>query len=156
MKRNRVILDGSQRDFLAHKIRTGQFKGIKLRRAQILLAVDEHTDGKKFTTDQTVQAYGCSRATVHNVRSRFVKNGFDFALHGKPRPVNRKSKIDGRGQSQLIALRCSDPPEGESRWTLQLLADKAVELQIVDSITPQGLGQFFKKLQSSPGESLHG
>ena len=156
MKRNRVILDGGQRDFLEQKIRTGKFTGTKLRRAQILLAVDEHEDGKNFTTDQTVEAYGCSRTTVYNVRSRFVKDGFDFSLHGKPRPVNRKSKFDGRAQSQLIALRCSDPPDGHSRWTLQLLADKAVELKIVDSITPQGLGQILKKFPSNLGESPHG
>ena len=152
MKRNRVVLTGAQRTFLEEQITAGRFKGTKLRRAQILLGVDEAEQGKGLTTDQAVVAYGCSRATVHNVRSRFVKQGFDFALNGKPRPVNRKSKIDGRGQSQLIALRCSDPPDGESRWTLRLLSEKSRELGIVDDITPPGLDYILKKLQSNPGE----
>lgn len=152
MKRNRVVLTGAQRLFLVEQISGGKFKGIKLRRAQILLGVDEAEQGKGLTTDQVVISYDCSRATVHNVRSRFVKQGFDFALNGKPRPVNRKSKIDGRGQSQIIALRCSDPPDGESRWTLRLLSDKAIELGIVEDITPQGMDYILKKLQSNLGE----
>jgi len=152
MKRNRVVLTGGQRVFLNELISSGRVKSTKLRRAQILLGIDEHPEGKRLTTDQIVIAYGCSRATVHNVRSRCVKQGFEFALNGKPRPVNRKSKIDGRGQSQIIALRCSDPPAGESRWTLRLLADKAIELGIVDDITPEGMGYILKKLPSNRGE----
>jgi transposase len=152
MKRNRVVLNGAQRLFLEEQISGGKLKGTKLRRAQILLGVDEAEQGKGLTTDQVVTSYGCSRATVHNVRSRFVKQGFDLALNGKPRPVNRKSKIDGRGQSQIIALRCSDPPDGESRWTLRLMCDKVIELGIVDDITPQGMDYILKKLPSNPGE----
>jgi len=151
MKRNRVVLTGAQRAFLRHLISSDQLKSTKLRRAQILLGIDEHVKGKGLTTDQIVSAYSCSRATVHNVRSRCVKQGFDFALNGKPRPVNRQSKIDGRAESQLIALRCSDPPVGETRWTLRLLADKLVELQLVDSITPEGVNYVLKKLPSNRG-----
>jgi hypothetical protein len=152
MKRNRVILTGAQRVFLNQLISSGLLKSTKLRRAQILLGIDEHAEGKGLTTDEVVHAYNCSRATVHNVRSRCVKHSFDFALNGKPRPVNRKSKIDGRVESQLIAMRCSDPPAGEARWTLRLMADKLVELQLVDSITPEGVSYVLKKLPSNRGE----
>jgi transposase len=151
MKRNRVILTGAQRVSLSQLITSGQLKGTKLRRAQILLAIDEHAEGKGLTTHEAMLAYDCSRTTVYNVRSRCVKYGFDFALNGKPRPVNRKSKIDGRAESQLIAMRCSDPPAGEARWTLRLLADKLVELQLVDSITPEGVKYVLKKLPSNHG-----
>jgi hypothetical protein len=152
MKRNRVILTAGQREFLSEQIALGDFKATKLRRAQILLGVDEHVDGKQMTTEEVVIAYGCSRATVHNTRSRFFKNGFDLALNGLPRPVNRKSKIDGRVQSQLIALRCSDPPAGESRWSLRLLSEKLVELELVESISRQGVSDVLKKLPSNLGE----
>ena len=152
MKRNRVILTGAQQLFPEEQISAGKFKRTKPHRARILLGIDEAEQGKGLTTDQVMTAYGCSRTTVYNVRSRFVKHGFDFALDGKPRPVNRKSKVDGRGQSQIIALRCSDPPDGESRWTLRLLSDKAIELGIVDDITPQGMDYILKKHQSNPGE----
>lgn len=151
MERNRVILTAGQREFLSEQIALGNFKATKLRRAQILLGVDEHADGKQMTTDQVVTAYGCSRSTVHNTRSRFCKEGFDLALNGLPRPVNRKSKIDGRVQSQLIALRCSDPPLGETRWSLRLLGEKLVELELVESISRQGVSDILKKLPSNPG-----
>lgn len=152
MKRNRVILTAGQRNFLSEQIALGEFKATKLRRAQILLGIDEHVDGKQMTTDQVVTAYSCSRATVHNTRSRFCKDGFDLALNGLPRPVNRKSKIDGRVQSQLIALRCSDPPAGQNSWSLRILADKLVELELVENISHQGVSDILKKVPSNLGE----
>lgn len=151
MAHHRVDLTVAEREFVEQQIHQGKFKGKRLQRAQILLALDEHGDRKRMSMDEVVRAYGCSRGTVNNTRRRFVEEGFELALHGKPRPVNRKSKLDGRAESQLLALRCSDPPSGQSRWSLRLLADKMVELGYVDSITHQGISDVLKKLQSSPG-----
>lgn len=152
MAHYQVELTIAEREFLEQQISDGKFKATRLRRAQILLGVDEHNGRKKMTMDEVVQAYGCSRGTVRNTRRRFVEEGFELALNGSPRPVNRKSKIDGRAQSHLIALRCSDPPAGESRWTLRLLGENLVELGYVDSISPQGVSDILKKLPSNPGE----
>lgn len=151
MAHHRVELTTAEREFLLQQISQGKFKATKLRRAQILLALDEGNSRRRMSMDQVVQAYGCSRGTINNTRRRFVEQGFELALNGKPRPVNRKSKIDGRAQSQLIALRCSDPPEGEKRWTLRLLGEKLVELGYVDSISLQGVHDALKKLPSKPG-----
>lgn len=152
MKRYRVILDDGERTYLGHQIAEGKFRGTKLRRAQILLGADEHEQGKQMTDEQIMTAYGGSAVTVYNTRRRLVEEGFDRALHGKPRPVNRKSKLDGRAESHLIALRCSDPPTGENRWSLRLLADKIVELGFVESISRQGISDALKKHLSSLGK----
>lgn len=155
-KRFRVELTDAEREFLTEQLAQGKFRATKLRRAQILLGSDEHTDGKRMTDEQITQAYGPSSVTIHNTRRRFVKQGFDLALHGKPRPINTPRKIDGRAESQLIALRCSDPPAGENRWSLRLLADRIVELGMVESISRQGVSDVLKKHQLSLGGSSPG
>lgn len=151
MKRYRVVLQDAERTYLQHQITEGMFRGTKLRRAHILLGADEHAQGKQMTDAQIMTAYGGSEVTLYKTRRRFVEEGFDQALHGKPRPVNRKSKLDGRAESHLIALRCSDPPAGENRWSLRLLANKMVELGLVESISRQGISDALKKHQSNPG-----
>ena len=149
----RVTLTKAEQEFLHQQIQAGKYRAMRLRRAQILLASDEGPGGKALTDAQISLAYNCSARTVENTRRRFVEEGFDLALNGKPRPVNRKSKIDGRVQSQLIALRCSDPPAGHNKWSLQLLGDKLVELLLVESISRQGVADALKKLPSNPGEA---
>ncbi|MEM9833653.1 MAG: helix-turn-helix domain-containing protein [Bacteroidota bacterium] len=156
MKRYRVVLQDSERTYLQHQLAEGKFRGTKLRRAYILLGADEHQDGKQMNDAQIMLAYGGSAVTLYNTRRRFVEEGFERALHGKPRPVNRKRKLDGRAESHLLALRCSDPPAGESRWSLRLLADKMVELGYVASISTQGISDVLKKHPSSPGKSNRG
>ena len=156
MKRYRVVLQDGERTYLQHQLAEGKFRGTKLRRAHILLGADEHEDGKHMTDEQIMLAYGGSAVTLYNTRRRLVEEGFDRALHGKPRPVNRQRKLDGRAESHLIALRCSDPPAGESRWSLRLLADKMVELGYVESISAQGISDALKKHLSNPGRSSRG
>lgn len=153
MKLYRVVLQDGERSYLQHQLAAGKFRGTKLRRAHILLGSDEHEQGKQMTDEQIMLAYGGSAVTLYNTRRRFVEEGFDRALHGAPRPVNRKSKLDGRAESHLIALRCSDPPAGENRWSLRLLADKLVELGYVESISRQGISDVLKKHPSNRGRS---
>lgn len=98
-------------------------------------------------------AYGASLGAIENTRRRFVEEGFELALHGKERPYNGKRKVDGRLESQILALRCSDVPQGASRWTLRLLADTVVELGYVDNISYGSINNVLKKHQSSHGKS---
>ena len=164
-KAEQIVLAGGpvnqERGFVLHSSQKTWASSLKLAPGimvttskDILTAIasDEGPGGKALTDAQISVAYNCSARTVENTRRRFVEEGFDLALNGKPRPVNRKSKIDGRVQSQLIALRCSDPPAGHNKWSLQLLGDKLVELQLVESISRQGVADALKKLPSNPGE----
>lgn len=116
----------------------------KVRRANILLMSD--ADGPNWKDDQIAEAYRCSRQTVENVRKRFVTCGFDEALVGTVREVPPVlKKLDGRQQAELIALRLGNPPPGYASWSLRLLARKAVELSIVDSISYETVRVSLKK-----------
>lgn len=152
MKKYRVTLSSTERSYLTHQINGGKFSHTRLRRAQILLGSDESEGGKCMSDVQIQQAYGGSTRNVENTRRRFVEEGFDLALNGKERPVNSRRKIDGRAESQLIALRCSTPPDGSNHWSLRLLANRMVELGYVESISHQGVGDVLKKHKLSPGK----
>ena len=91
------------------------------------------------------------RATVERVRRRCVEEGLERALGRKEQVNRRPRKLDGEGEAHLIALACSQPPEGRSGWTLQLLADRLVEREILDSISVETVRQALKKTNSSPG-----
>ena len=99
-----------------------------------------------WTDARISEAFGCDAQTVYNVRKRFATGERLAALECKSqsRP-SRLPKLDGAGETRLIALACSDPPEGVGRWTLRLLADKRVALQIVENISVEGVRQLLKK-----------
>ena len=151
MKIYPVPLTESEERELIHLIASGKYKKTKLKRAQILLASDESDGGKRMKDEEIVKAYDVSVRTVARVRQRFVEDGYEIALHGKPRPVNREKILDGRVESQLLALRCSDVPAGANSWTLRLLADTMVELEYVESISHESVRQILKKVQSNLG-----
>ena len=121
-----------------------------------MLGADESEGGKQMTDVAIRQAYGGSSRAIEMTRQRFVEEGFDKALHGKERPYNGKRKVDAQVESQIIALRCSDAPEGASGWSLRLLADRAVELGYLESISKQGVSNILKKHQLSLGKSNPG
>lgn len=148
-----VHLSRTEREFLYAHIQSGKYKNTRLRRAQILLGSDQSEGGLSMSDQQLNQAYGASIRSIERTRQRFVEEGFELALHGKERPVNRKIKIDARVESQLIAMRCSsETPLGHNSWTLRLLADKMVELGYIESISHQSVDRILKKHQSSLGE----
>jgi hypothetical protein len=118
----------------------------KVRRAQILLKAD--ADGPAWPDEKIAEAYGCRVQTVEAVRKRLVVEGFELALNGKPRQEPpTPPKLDGEGEAQLIALRLGRPPAGYGRWTLRLLADRLVELEVVDSISPETVRKALKKTE---------
>ena len=117
----------------------------KVRRAQILLKAD--ADGPGWTDLMIADAFGCRTQTVENVRERFVTEGFELTLNGKPCLKSPRQKIlDGEQEAKLIALRLGTPPAGFSNWTLRLLAEQVVELEIVESISYETVRRTLKKM----------
>jgi hypothetical protein len=121
-----------------------------VKRSQALLAADRNGD-KKWSDIRISEEYKMSSRTVERLRERCVTEGLSIALSGKPRLNLDKIKFDGEVESRLIALRCSSPPEGRSSWTLQLLGDKLVSLECVDSICVESVRQILKKTKLSLG-----
>lgn len=105
-----------------------------------------------MTDEEIKRAYDVSLRTIERTRQRFVEDSYELALHGKPRPVNREKVLDGRVESHLIALRCSDVPDGHNKWSLRLLAEKMVELEYVESISRQSVHSILKKHQLNHGK----
>ena len=154
--KHRVTLTGEERDFLQKLIQKGNTAGYRIRHAQILLALDEIPANEHWTDAKIGEAYGVLQQAVGVVRKRFVEEGFEAALERKKRDIPPVIKIDGEAEAKIIALTCSAPPEGRSRWTLQLLADKVVELGILDSISDHGIGDLLKKTTLSHGYRNNG
>lgn len=124
----------------------GQLKGSsqKSRRAQILLKAD--ADGPEWADEKIREAIGCQVQTVENVRKRFVTESFEAALEGKKRETPPTSPVlDGEAEAKVIALRLGKPPAGYGRWTLRLLAEQVVELEIVESISHETIRTTLKK-----------
>ena len=152
MKKYIVTLTKTEQLELVKLIISGKYKNTKQKRAQILLACDQGEGGKSMKDEDIAKAYDVNVRTVERLRQRFVEDGYEIALHGKPRPVNREKILDGRVESKLISLRCSDVPAGANSWTLRLLADKMVALDYVESISYESVRQILKKHQSSLGK----
>jgi transposase len=136
-----VKLTDDERQQLCDLTSKGTIGARKMKRAQILLKADE---GLK--DEEIVAALNSSRPTVERIRKRFVQGNLDKALNDDPRPGGAKVKLDGRAEAQLIALACSNAPTGHARWTLRLLADKLVELGVVESISHEAVRQTLKKM----------
>jgi transposase len=145
-----VKLTQEERDRLLALTRKGTTSARMLKRAHILLLTDE---GIK---DETIASIvKSSVSTVERTRKRFIQAGVDAALKEKPRP-GAEPRLDGRAEAHLVALACSTPPEGRKKWTMQLLADRLVELQFVDSISDETVRRTLKKTTSSPGRRSSG
>ena len=146
MKRYKVTLDTEERQQLQDLIAAGKAAARKLAHARILLKADAAEDGPAWPDGRIAEALELSTATVERVRQRFVELGLDAALDRKTRErPPRQIKLDGHAEARLIALACSPPPEGRAVWTMQLLADRLVELQVVASISDETVRLALKK-----------
>jgi len=152
----RVNLTEEERELLRKLVQKGNTAGYRIRHAQLLLALDEIPANQSWTDEKIAKAYDVHIRTIGILRKRFVEEGFEAALERKKRKTPPWIKIDGEAEARIIALTCSAPPEGRSRWTLQLLADKAVELGILDSISDHGIGDLLKKTSLSHGYRKNG
>src|SRR5262249_11089541 len=151
-KKYLVTLTADEREHLAGLLSAGQRSALTLARARILLKADQADGGPAWPDDRIAEALDCGVRTVERVRHRFVERGLEAALGPKPqdRP-SRDRKLDGRAEARLVALACSEPPDGRAAWTLQLLADKLVELRVVDSVCDEAVRRALKKTRSSRG-----
>lgn len=128
---------------LKQLVSKGKERARKLTRCRILMPADE---GKKDT--RIIEALKAARHTVRQVRSRYIQKGLEAALNEQPRSGAPK-KFSGRQKAKITAIACSEPPEGRTRWTLRLLADKIVELEITDSISYKTVERILKKTNLS-------
>jgi transposase len=150
-----VRLTADQRRTLERLLRTGSHPAAMRRRAGILLKAD--ADGPDEWTDEEIaEDLDTSRMTVQRVRQQFAAEGLDATLHRKKPTGRQYRKLDGKQEAQLVALACSEPPAGQARWTMELLADKLVELNIVASIDPSTVCRTLQKTTSSRGSSSSG
>jgi transposase len=152
MKKYRVTLTADERQQLSDLIAVGKAAAQKLAHARVLLQADAADGGPAWPDARIAEAVQVSVATVERIRQRFVEQGLEAALGRKQqdRP-SRPRKLDGRAEARLIALACSPPPEGRNEWTMQLLADKLVELQVVDAVCDETVRRALKKTRSSRG-----
>src|SRR5713101_9023252 len=148
-KMYRVKLFGEERGYLEELLRVGKSAARTLMHARILLKADEGPGGPAWNDDQIVNALEVSRSTVERVRTRCVEEGPEAALRPRPSPTPPLRKLDGAQEARLIAVACSPPPEGRKRWTLRLLADKVVELDIVDAVSYETVRRTLKKTRAA-------
>ena len=152
MKKYKVTLTAAERQQLSQLIASGNAAARKLTHARALLKADAGPGGPAWTDQRIAQAVEVSVATVERLRQRFVEQGLDAALDRKKqdRP-SRLRTLDGKAEARLIALACAEPPAGRVRWTLRLLADKLVELEIVETVSTETIRRTLKKTNSSRG-----
>ncbi len=141
----RVTLTDDEQQQLLDLTSKGQTKARRLRRAQILLLADQQKTDKQIKDALTV-----SIATIERTRKRFVLEGFEAALSEKPRR-GKDPLLDGKQEAHLVAQACSDAPEGRTSWTMQLLADRLIELDIVETISRETVRRTLKKTRPSLG-----
>ncbi len=140
-----VRLSADERNQLKEVIQKLKGTSQRVRRAQILLKAD--VDGPNWTDQKIADAFDCRRKTVENVRECLVTKGFGTALNGKKRETPPREKLlDGEQEAKLIALRLGSPPDGFGNWSLRLLAEQVVELEIVDSISHETVRRTLKKM----------
>ncbi len=149
-KRYRVFLNGKKRSDLKRLVNTGADKARKLTRARILLSSDESPHGPSKKDKEIMEALGVCARTVAVTRERFSQGDIEEALNEKPRS-GRPREFTGREEAKLTLIACSDPPEGRNRWSVRLLADKLMELDVVDSISRESVRKYLKKGISSRG-----
>ena len=147
MKKKYIVrLTTEEREILREVIRKLKGTSQRVRRAQILLKAD--ADGPAWTDDEIAEAFSCWSRTVESIRERFVWQGFQETLNGKRREEPPTPKLlTGEQEAQVIATRLGAPPKGYANWSLRLLANKVVELQIVDSISYETVRQTLKKTE---------
>ena len=152
-KKYMIELSVDERKKLNAIVSKGRVLAQKRTHAQILLKADEGPEGPALTDAIIAHAMDVSVRTVERVRQRLVEHGLDDALRRRINPHGSRvrRKLDGKGEAHLTQIACSEPPEGRERWTMRLLADRLVKLEIVDSISRETVRRTIKKTKLSRG-----
>jgi len=156
MVRYKVTLTQEEHNVCKDLLSKGKHSSQQYRNACILINTDEGPHGQKLSNEQIAQVLQINPKTVERVKQRFVEEGLDLCLDRRPYPGKGPRKADGDFEAHLIALSCSEAPEGYARWSLRMLADKMVELNYTDSISHETVRQVLKKTKSNRGGSKAG
>jgi transposase len=152
----KVTLTVAEREQLKAIMSKGKHTSQQFRNACILLNCDAGEHGQSFSNEQIAQMLQINTKTVERVKQRFVEEGFQACIERKAYPEVKELKADGDFEAHLIALSCSKAPEGRSRWSLRLLAEKMVELKYAGSVSHETVRQVLKKTKSNRGKSKGG
>lgn len=150
-RRYQVRLDASERARLREVLRVGAAPARDQTHARILLKADRAAGGPALTDVAIAAMVEVSARTVQRVRQAWVTEGFEAAVSRRRASQTRPRRFDGEQEARLVALACSPPPAGQQRWSLRLLAARAVELEIVDGVAPNTVRSVLKKTVSSRG-----
>jgi len=152
MKKEELVeLTDAERKTLSELISSGKGAARKLTRARILLKADSRSGAPNWSDVKISEALEVGRATVERLRKRFVEEGFEVALGQRKSQRNYQRKLDGDAEAHLIALACSKTPQGYSRWTLRLLAERMVALEYIDQVSHETVRSVLKKTNLSLG-----
>lgn len=156
MKKYIVRLSTEERKELEELVGKGKVAAHKRKHAQILLKADVGEEGPGWIDSRISAAFDVTTKTVENVRKRLVEKGLETAINRAKRSGEKKTKLNGEDEAHLVALTCSEPPSGNTRWSLRLLADQMVELKYVDTISHETVRQTLKKTKSNLGKKKNG
>ena len=157
MKKYIVTLTNDERRELIGLISKGKHRSQKILNGLILLACDEGKFQKKRSTNKEIaKVLNISMKKIDRIKKRFIEDGLNITLNGRKGSRIYKKKADGDFEAHLVALSCSDPPKGFSRWSLRLLADKVVELDYIDNISHETIRRVLKKTKSNLGSEKGG
>jgi hypothetical protein len=154
LKKYVVRLTDAEQEVLNSLVKKKRVAAQKVLRARVLLKAN--ADGPNWTDAAIADAFDCRTKTVENIRERLVTEGFEITLNGKPKSRVRGKLLDGNQEAKIIALRLGPPPKGFANWTLRLLAEQAVALEIVDSVSHETVRGTLKKTTSRSGRSSIG
>jgi len=154
MTRYKVTLTNEERLDLLKLVQKGG-KGYRIKHAQILLKLDQIPENEEWTYDRIRAAYGATHTTIAGIAKRFVFDGVEAAL-GRKEQENRYRKVTGEVEARICVIACSDPPEGQTRWTMQAIADELMRLEVVDYITDSAICTTLKKMKLNLGSSKSG
>ena len=146
-----VDLSSEERNHLEEITNKGKTAAYKMNHARILLKADINQEGGAWTDSKISEALNISDASIERVRKRLVEEGIESALNRREQKKRRQRIIDGEKEAYLIAIACSETPRGKSHWTLQMLADKMVELKVVEQVSIETIRQSLKKTNLNLG-----
>lgn len=150
-KKYKVTLTAEERQHLTKFVNKGKAAARKITRARILLLADESQVETAWADARIADALGISSRTVERTRQRCVDMGIDAALNHKRPRRTRAKLLDGAAEARLVQLACTEAPDGRGRWTMQMLADQLIELEIVETISDETVRTTLKKMNLSPG-----
>lgn len=153
MSKSSVKLSLEQRQQLEKLVKSGTAPARAILHAQVLLKTESGEHGLRCSVKQIQAALGVGSTMVKRVRHLFVEQGLDAAVWRKPQPARpQKRKIDGEQEAHVIAVLCTEKPEGRERWTVRALRDRVIELEIVETVSHETMRTVLKKTNSSPGK----